>query len=598
MKSVCICYEKRHEKKDVRFISKLFHFQKDNTLREQRRGSTPKRRNKSLFKKISYVLLALSLLLSIFPTLGLEKAKASDRYSDVGSNHWALDEIMYLADEKVATGDDTGRFRTTEPLTRAQASVIMTNALGASGLNRSAASFSDVNRNFWAYTRIERAAEMGIFQGNNGKFSPNDSIEKAQVAAVVARAFFGQESQNNDSSLNYGDISNSFWAHGYIATLVDNSIIEDKGNYEPNQPATRAEFAVFLARAMNENLRISEENDEKEEEDGTDKEPSEKEVLFEGIVDASTPLNVRKGPGMNHGVIETLRDGTKVDVYGIEGSWLVIYVNNQKGYVHQNYIDEADGVGSDDSSKPAEPIAKAKVTASTLLVRSGPSASYNSVGSLSQGDVVDIYEETSGDWVLIKFNGDWAYTHSGYLNDKTADKTIVIDAGHGGHDPGAQGNGLVEKNVVLSVALKVEDLLEDDGVDVVMTRRNDTFISLSGRVNIAERANADSFVSIHANAASAAAEGAETFYNNSSKARESRELAEAIQDRLVRDTGMSYRRVANAGFYVIKNTTMPSTLIELGFLTNSKDASRMKKAGYNDKAAKAVYNGIKDYYDW
>ncbi|MFB4165189.1 N-acetylmuramoyl-L-alanine amidase [Alteribacillus sp. JSM 102045] len=554
-----------------------------------------------MLKKISYVLLALSLLLSIFPSLGLEKAKASDRYSDVGSDHWALDEIMYLADEGVATGDDTGRFRTTEPLTRAQASVMMTNALNESGLDRSAPSFSDVNTEFWAYSRIERAVEMGIFQGNNGKFNPNDSIEKAQVAAVVARAFFGQDSQHNDSSLNYSDISDSFWAKGYIASLVDNDVIEDKGSFKPNESATRAEFAVFLARAMNEDLRLNNDNEEEIEEDvGSDESPSDEDILFEGVVNASTPLNVRKGPGMDHSVIHTLRDGTNIDVYGIEGNWLEIFVNDKKGYVYQSYIDEADGVGSDNRSNPADPIDQGQVTASTLMVRSGPSASYDSIGSLSKGDVVDIYEETNGSWLLIKYNGDWAYTHSGYLGPvggSLSGKTIVIDAGHGGSDPGAQANGLVEKNVVLSVALRVEKLLKEDGVDVVMTRTNDTFITLSGRVSIAERANADSFVSIHANAATPAAEGAETFYSTTHKAQESRELAEAIQDRLVSDTGMNYRRVANAGFYVIKNTTMPSTLIELGFLTNSKDANRMKKAGYNDKAAKAVYNGIKDYYE-
>ncbi|SDH18699.1 N-acetylmuramoyl-L-alanine amidase [Alteribacillus persepolensis] len=558
-----------------------------------------------MLKKVSYVLLALSLLLSIVPSIGLSEAKANGGYSDVGSGHWAYDEIMYLKDKRVATGDETGRFRTTESLSRAQASVMMTNALNAGVLNSSSPSFSDVNKGFWAYGYIERAAEMGFFQGRNGEFNPNDKISKAQVAAIVARAFFGQESQHNNQSLQYSDISESFWANGYIATLVENNIIEDTGAFEPNTSATRAEFAVILARAMNENLRIGQQPDNGGNVDETPGEkPAEDDVLYEGVVRASTPLNVRSGPGMEHSVIDTLSNGTSIDVYEMEGDWLKVYVDSRQGYVYHSYVDKADGVGSDDGQKPAEPISKGKVTASKLMVRSGPSASYDSIGSLSAGEVVDIYEQTNGSWVLIKYNGDWAYTHSGYMKEKGIGesvlngKTIVIDAGHGGHDPGAQANGLVEKNVVLSVALSVEDLLENDGVNVVMTRDDDTFVSLSGRVNIAERANADSFVSIHANAATPAAEGAETFYDSSHQAKESRELASAIQDRLVKDTGMSYRRVANTGFYVIKNTTMPSTLIELGFLTNSRDAQRMKQAGYTDKAARAVYNGIKDYYEW
>ncbi|MFZ4451121.1 N-acetylmuramoyl-L-alanine amidase [Salibacterium aidingense] len=550
--------------------------------------------------KISYVLM-FAVLAAFLPVLGGNTAEASDRYSDVSSGYWAAEEIEYLAEQGVATGDEDGHFRPNESLTRGQASVMMTNALGEEGLYASVPTFSDVEEDFWAYSSIERAAELGIFQGNNGEFNPNGSIEKAQVAAVVARAFFGQESEDAGGSVNFDDIDNGFWAKGYIKTLVDNDIIDDEGNFEPNHAATRAEFSAYLARAMNEDLRGQTGGNEEQpdEEVGSD-------LLYEGVVDANTPLNVRTGPGTENSVKYTLNDGTKIDVYEQVGNWLKISGHGGEGYVHGNYVTNVDEVDSDqdNSNKPAEPIADAKVTNSTLVVRDGPSASYDSVGRLSQGDKVQIYEETNGSWVLIKFNGDWAYTHSGYLKEKPVGesaltgKTIVIDPGHGDHDPGARGNGLVEKNLVLDVALRVQSKLEDEGVNVVMTRTDDTFVTLSGRVSIAERANADSFVSIHANAASAAAEGAETFYDSGHKAKESRELAESIQNRLVRETGMNYRRVADTGFYVIRNTTMPSTLIELGFVTNAGDANRMKRSGYENKAAEAVVNGIKDYYEW
>ncbi|RSL33638.1 hypothetical protein D7Z54_10030 [Salibacterium salarium] len=546
--------------------------------------------------KISYVLMTVVVLLSIVPILGEDTAEASDRYPDVSNSFWASDEIDYLAEQGVATGDESGNFRPNDTLTRAQASVMMINALGEPGLNRGTPTFDDVDPDYWSYGSIERAAKMGVFQGDKGEFRPGNSIKKAQIAAVVARSFFGQESETNNDSVDFDDIPDDFWAKGYIATLVDNDIIEDGGTFDPNSSATRAEFSAYVARAMDADLEEPKDEEEPDEEVASD-------ILYEGVVDASTPLNVRTGPGVENGVIQTLNDGETVDVYSLEGNWLKV----DEGYVHQNYVKKVDEVDSDqdeNSDKPADPIADAKVTASGLHVRSGPNASHETVGRLSKGDKVQIYEETNGDWVLIKYNGEWAYTHSGYMiekpvgEDALSGKTIVIDPGHGDHDPGAQGNGLVEKNLVLSVALRVETLLEEKNVDVVMTRDDDTFVSLSGRVNIAERADADSFVSIHANAATAAAEGAETFYDSDYKVKQSLELAQSIQDRLVSETGMNYRRVADEGFYVIRNTTMPSTLIELGFVTNWGDANRMKQSGYENKAAQAVVNGIEDYYEW
>ncbi|SFQ23955.1 N-acetylmuramoyl-L-alanine amidase [Salibacterium halotolerans] len=549
-----------------------------------------------------FAVPAAAVVLTALLVTGGNTAEAVDRYSDVGPGHWAADEIEYLAEEGVATGDASGNFRPDESLTRAQASIMITNALNEESPYAGSPSFSDVSTDYWAYDSIERAAQLDIFQGKNGSFDPSGDIEKAQVAAVTARAFFGDNTENTSGSVNFEDIDDDFWAKGYIKTLVDEGVVEDTGQFEPNEPATRAEFSYYIARAMEENPGGSiDENDQESPEEET-----ESEILYEGMVDASTPLNVRSGPGTENGVLYTLQDGSTIDVYERTGSWLKIDGPGGEGYVHGNYVTHVDEVDSDqdNTDAPAEPILEGKVTASTLMVREGPGASNESVGSLSKGETVNIYEETNGSWVLIKYNGEWAYTHSGYLDERepgqsdTAGKTIVIDAGHGDHDPGAQGNGLIEKNVVLDVALQVQSKLDDEGVNVVMTRDDDTFVSLSGRVNIAERSDADAFISIHANAASASANGAETFYDSTYQARESRELSQAILDRLVQETDMGYRRVADTGFYVIRNTTMPSTLVELGFLTNTRDANRMKQDGYDSKAAQAIVNGIEDYYSW
>lgn len=539
------------------------------------------------------------MLWTLIPTLGTEEVSASSTFSDVNDNYWASDEIDYIAEQGIANGDGV-RFRPEEPVNRAAASVMMTKSLGYGGHDRSAPTYSDVSKDFWAYKYIERASELGIFQGTDGAFKPNDSIRKAQVAAVVARAFFGDELEEVSYDGSFTDISDRFWAKDYIEVLVENHIIEEGGSFRPNDEATRAELSAYLARAMNKELRLDREEEK----------PSNTEILYEGVVvniDDDDELYVRSGPGTDYRHFDKLDNGERVDVYGEEGKWLEIFVRGKKGYVSSYYVEKVDEVqsGEDSMDYRTEPIAEALVSvSSTLNVRSGPGTNYETIGKLKNGDVVEIYERTNESWALIKFNNQWAYTHRNYLREKKkgsnglAGKTIVIDPGHGDHDPGAQANGLIEKNVVLEVGLRVEKLLEDAGVNVVMTRKDDTFITLQGRVDIAERAYADSFVSIHANAASAAAEGAETFYNSDHVAEESKKLAQAIQTRLVQETGMKHRRVADARFYVIRNTTMPSTLVELGFLTNPGDVNRMKQAGYPDRAAQAIYNGIRDFYDW
>lgn len=551
-----------------------------------------------LSRKILYGLLALAVIFSVFPMLGLVSgnAEASSRYSDVSSSYWAAKEIEYLGQQGVSNGyPKEGLYKPEDPLKRSQAAVMITRALGESGLKR-APSFPDLREDMNALPRIERSIELGIFEGQNGRFNPNGEISKAQTAAIIARAFFGDGTKNYNGDISFSDVPEDHWARGYIAKLVDENIIErTSGKFESYKPATRAEFSAYLARAMNEDLRLDENSN------STPTPPDEdvsSEKLYEGVVvNNSTPLNVRKGPGTSYQVITTLERGEKVDVYSEEGNWLKVKVNGKEGYVSAYYIERADSGNVDEDVRPAEPIATKTVTTSSLVVRSGPGANHEAIGRLQRGDKVDIYEQTSGPWVLIKFNGKWAYTHNDYLGQTGLQgKTIVVDAGHGDHDPGTSGHDLVEKNVNLNVALRLEKLLKDAGVDVVMTRRDDTFVTLSGRVAIAEKANADAFISIHANAASAAAQGAETFYNSRYQARESRKLAEAIQKRLVAETGMRHRRVADANFYVIRNTTMPSTLVELGFLTNREDANRMKQPGYDDKAAKAIFNGINDYY--
>lgn len=170
-------------------------------------------------------------------------------------------------------------------------------------------------------------------------------------------------------------------------------------------------------------------------------------------------------------------------------------------------------------------------------------------------------------------------------------KTIVIDAGHGGHDPGAVGNRLKEKDRALTYALKLGKELERLGFKVIYTRTTDEFIELRDRSRISNNANATIFISIHLNSFSkASANGVETlYYPTSSKGKK---LATDVQNAIV-SAGLcnSDRGIKSRGnLSVLKRTNAPAILIELGFISNAKDVQLM--ADKEDEIVQAIARGI------
>ena len=170
--------------------------------------------------------------------------------------------------------------------------------------------------------------------------------------------------------------------------------------------------------------------------------------------------------------------------------------------------------------------------------------------------------------------------------------TVVLDPGHGGRDPGAVGiNGLQEKQVVNDITPRVAEILRQQGANVVLTRNSDVEVDLAPRVQIAERANASIFVSIHANAISMSrpdVNGLETFYASDAGQR----LANTVHAVVLNEMGMRDRRVRSARFYVIRRTSMPAILIETGFVTGAEDAPNLANPAWRERMAQAIAKGI------
>lgn len=214
---------------------------------------------------------------------------------------------------------------------------------------------------------------------------------------------------------------------------------------------------------------------------------------------------------------------------------------------------------------------------------------------------------------------------------------IVIDAGHGGHDSGTLGaGGIEEKDVVLDVALRLGKLLHDRlGAEIVYTRADDTFIPLETRTAIANKAQADLFISVHANSSQeATARGVEVYYLNftsdpeamrvasrenavssqsvhelsdlvkkialKDKIDESRELAEDVDQSLYKglergNDGLKNRGVKKAPFVVLIGANMPSILAEISFVTNPTDADELRRPEYRERVAESLYAGVARY---
>lgn len=175
-------------------------------------------------------------------------------------------------------------------------------------------------------------------------------------------------------------------------------------------------------------------------------------------------------------------------------------------------------------------------------------------------------------------------------------RIVVIDPGHGGGDPGAIGiGGIRESEITLDISRQVVSLLKQQGIEAVLTRSRDEEIDLEPRVDFAERANADIFVSIHANSFDANrtdVSGIETYYYANGSGQQ---LARLVQNSLLQELGARDRGVRTANFYVIKYTSMPAILVETGFVTGSEDAARFAKATGRTQIARAIARGILQY---
>ena len=171
-------------------------------------------------------------------------------------------------------------------------------------------------------------------------------------------------------------------------------------------------------------------------------------------------------------------------------------------------------------------------------------------------------------------------------------KIVCIDPGHGWHDPGAVGGGVKEKDIALSVAKQIGAYLEAGGYAVMLTRSDDTFVSLSGRAAKANSCGADLFISVHCNSADNDAANGVEVYHHTHASEASKRAARVIYDKLLPVCGLRGRGVKSKDLAVLRETAMPAVLVELGFISNPSDRAKLTNFAWQDDAAQAIADGI------
>lgn len=181
--------------------------------------------------------------------------------------------------------------------------------------------------------------------------------------------------------------------------------------------------------------------------------------------------------------------------------------------------------------------------------------------------------------------------------DRFIDACVVLDAGHGGKDGGTFCENVIEKDVSLSVVMYIKEILEEKGIEVILTRNSDEFISLSERTSIANKTEADLFISIHCNyyEDDPYVSGIECYY--CPDAEDGKRIAENIINVLGENDSIIVRNAKAEEYYVLKHTNMTAILLEVGYLSNYEERQKLSDENYQEMLAQEIAKGIMSYFE-
>lgn len=332
---------------------------------------------------------------------------------------------------------------------------------------------------------------------------------------------------------------------------------------------------------------------------------------------------IRKGAGTNYGVSSYLAENESLKILRKLNGWL--NVENAKGTRGWVLETQTTTVSAKRLSSPAYSTVNGE-NYLTWIKPSNFAVSYTTLSSnrlkitgamtdieLPKGSIkgiksIETFESGSQKSAVITFEPGYSFTLRDYSNKVSVKivpfgllgKKIVVDAGHGGKDPGAIGpSGLREKDVTLSTALLLKTELEKYGATVILTRSTDIFLELSERTSIANNSTGDAFISIHGDSFSSSSKGTTTYYNSTVNFNgpRSETMGTAIQKNMISSMNTYNRGVKEQNFYVNRMNQLPSVLVELAFISNPNEEALLKTTAFRQKAAVGITKGLEEYFN-
>lgn len=324
-------------------------------------------------------------------------------------------------------------------------------------------------------------------------------------------------------------------------------------------------------------------------------EPNEtKKQIQQSVVCQVDGLRLRKGSGTTYAVVGYVNRNEKGTATIARGDWIYVRWEGKEGWVHRSYIANAE---------QSEKNTYVQTLYDNTNIRSAPSIQSSVIAKAKRGDQFAVIRK-EGQWYVIQVDAQtvgyvakWVVQVSKRSSPSrpqtVGGKTIVIDAGHGGKDHGTTGvNGTMEKMLTLQTALLLSEKLKQVGANVILTRADDRFLSLSERVNIAGRNKADAFISIHYDSTlNRTASGLTVYYYKEID----RSLADALVEPLSQLTGIQQRGVRVGNYHVLRENSRPSVLLELGYLSNPNEEAFVVSQTYQQSVTEAICNGLLRY---
>lgn len=323
-------------------------------------------------------------------------------------------------------------------------------------------------------------------------------------------------------------------------------------------------------------------------------------------------LHVRSHPSLSANIIGKLHTGDQVTVTGESNDWANITYNNQSGWISKQFIRFA---GAGNTNKNGSPGGFAYITTDKTNLRADADTSAPVITKGSPGERYPIIGQ-DGDWYKITLaSGREAYVASWVVSpNKTSapsktesdvksvnktpglsGKTIILDAGHGGYDPGAATHsGIPEKELTMKTAQRLQQKLSAAGANVILTRAEDRYVTLDSRASASNNHQADAFISLHYDSSTdAGASGVTAYYHHGNQ----HGLASTVNQVMNSSLSLNNRGTRFGDYHVIRENSRPATLLELGYLSNPYEGQYVTTDSYQEVVSNSIYDGLQSYFN-